>query len=117
MLSEVYETVAHPFLIGVKPMPYETVLVINDGIARTVDLGNPESAIAAKFIFYLRDLFFAHSHLLALTKSYGYGIRTVLAGGERVQYSAEEFTGNSILHHSENSISEFGKKLLNKTFV
>lgn len=117
MLSEVYERVAHPFLIAVEPMPYEIVLVINDGIARTVDLGKPEFADAGQFIFYLRDLFFAHSRLLVLTRSYGYGIRTVLAGGDRVQYSPESFTGNSVLHHSKENISEYGRQLLEKNFV
>lgn len=57
MLSKVYQRAAHPFLIGVDPTPYETVLVINDGIARTVDLGKPEFASAVQFVFYLRDLF------------------------------------------------------------
>lgn len=117
MLSQVYQRAAHPFLIGVDPMPYEIVLVINDGIARTVDLGKPEFASAGQFIFYLRDLFFSHNRLLTLTKSYGCSIRTVLAGGERVQYSPEIFTGNSVLQHDEENISDFGRKLLDKNFV
>lgn len=117
MLSKVYQRAAHPFLIGVDPTPYETVLVINDGIARTVDLGKPEFASAVQFVFYLRDLFFAHNRLLSLTRTYGYSIRTVLAGGERVQYSPETFTGNSVLQHDDVNISEFGRKLLEKNFV
>lgn len=117
LLSKVYKRAAHPFLIGVDPMPYEIVLVINDGIARTVDLGKPEFANAAQFIFYLRDIFFSHCRLLTLTQSYGYSIRTVLAGGERVQYSPEIFTGNSVLQHNKENISDFGQKLLAKNFV
>ncbi len=117
LLSLVYQRAGHPFLIGVEPMPYESVLILNDGVSRTVDLNRPECAHAHQFIFYLRDLFFLHRSLLQLTKSFGYGIRTVFAGGERVQYSPTLFTGNSVLQHDENNISDFGKKLLDKNFL
>lgn len=117
LLNTVYQRVAHPFLAGVEPMPYESILVINDGISRTVDLDKPEFANAASFIFYLRDLFFSHRNLIELTASYGYGIRTIFAGGERVQYSPELYTGNMILQHDEENISDFGKSLLNKNFL
>lgn len=117
MLSQVYQRAAHPFLIGVDPMPCEIVLVINDGIARTVDLGRPEIASAGQIVFYLRDLFFSHNQLLALTKKHECSIRTVLAGGERVQYSPETFTGHSVLQHDEKNISDFGRRLLEKNFV
>lgn len=117
LLSYVYEQVGHPYLIGVEPMPFETVLVINDGIARTVDLDKPEYANGAQFIFYLRDLFFAHKFLVKHLRSAGYGIRTILAGGERVQYSPTLFTGNSLLQHDEKNISEFGRRLLQKNFL
>lgn len=117
LLSTVYQRAARPFLTGVEPMPYESILVINDGISRTVDLDKPEFAHAAIFIFYLRDLFFLHRNLIGLTDSYGYGIRTIFAGGERVQYSPEIYTGNMILQHDEKNISDYGKKLLNKNFL
>lgn len=117
LLSTVYQRAAHPFLTGVEPMPYESILVINDGISRTVDLDKPEFAHAASFIFYLRDLCFSHRNLIGLTGSYGYGIRTVFAGGERVQYSPELYTGNMILQHDNENISDFGKALLNKNFL
>lgn len=117
LLSTVYQRVAHPFLTGVAPMPYESILVINDGISRTVDLDKPEFAHAAIFIFYLRDLFFSHRNLISLTNSYGYGIRTILAGGERVQYAPEIYTGNMILQYDEEKISDFGKALLNRNFL
>ena len=117
LLSMVYQRAAHPFLTGVEPMPYESILVINDGIARTVDLDKPEFSHAASFIFYLRELFFSHRNLIDLTSSYGYGIRAVFAGGERVQYSPELYTGNMVLQHDDDKISDFGKKLLNKNFL
>ena len=117
LLSHVYQRVGHPLLVGVEPMPFETVLVINDGIARPVDLNRPEHADGAQFVFYLRDLFFAHKFLVEKLKAAGYGIRTILAGGERVQYSPSLFTGNSLLQHDEENISNFGKKLLGKNFL
>lgn len=117
LLSTVYQRAGHPFLVGVEPMPSESILIINDGVSRTVDLDKPEYASGASFVFYLRDLFFAHESLVYLTNSQGYGFRTILAGGERVQYSPTIFTGNSFLQHDENNTSDFGSALLNKNFL
>lgn len=117
LLSTIYQRAGHPYLIGVDPMPYETVLVINDGIARTIDLNRPDLTDAAQIIFYLRDIFFLHAHLVEYTRERGFGFRTVLAGGERVQYSPEIFTGNSVLQHDEENISDIGRALLNKNFL
>lgn len=117
LLSTVYQRAAHPFLVGVEPMLYESILVINDGISRTVDLDKPDCTNTVSFIFYLRDLLFSHRNLIELTASYGYGIRTILAGGERVQYSPELYTGNMILQHDKEKISNFGKALINKNFL
>ncbi|MBJ2128433.1 hypothetical protein JC525_05740 [Alteromonas sp. IB21] len=117
LLSAIYQRAGHPYLIGVEPIPYETVLVINDGIARTIDLNRTDLADAVQIIFYLRDIFFLHAHLVDYTRKHGYGFRTVLAGGERVQYSPEIFTGNSVLQHDEHNISNFGRALLNKNFL
>lgn len=117
LLSTVYQRAGHPFLVGFEPMPYESILIINDGVSRTVDLDKPEYANCATFVFYLRNLFFAHKSLVELTKSKGYGFRTILAGGERVQYSPTLFTGNSILQHNKDNVSDFGKALLNKNFL
>lgn len=116
LLSEVYQRVGHPFWVGVEPEPYENVLVLNDGIARTVDIGNVKYARAVQAIFYFRDLVLAHLDLLWLTNRNNLGVRTVLAGGERIQYSPAIFTGNSILLHGD-SPSEWGKRLLEKNFL
>ena len=43
-------------------------------------------------------------------------LRTVLAGGERIQYSQESITGQSMLHYVETP-STWGKTLLNQQFV
>ncbi|WP_350013002.1 hypothetical protein [Pseudomonas asiatica] len=116
LLNEVYQRVGHPFWVGVPPEPFENVLVINDGIARTVDLGAPEYIRAIQAVFYMRDLVLGHLSLLRLTDRYSMGVRTVLAGGERIQYSPALFTGNSILFHSDTP-SEYGKKLLETNFL
>lgn len=116
LLSVVYRSVGHPFWIGVKPSPFEKVLIINDGVARTVDLSQPVHASAIEAIFYVRDLVLGHLSLLRTTTSEGLGVRTVIAGGERIQYSPTQFTGNSFLQHSEQ-ISEHGKKLLEQNYL
>ena len=116
LLSEVYQCVGHPFLVGVEPQPFENILILNDGIARTVDFHNTQYIHAVQAIFYIRDLVLGHLHLLRLTNFHDLGVRTVLAGGERIQYSAETFTGNSILSHNEIP-AEWGEKLLKKNFL
>lgn len=116
LLSEVYQRVGHPFWVGVHPEPFENILIINDGIARTVDLGAPEHTRAIQAIFYMRDLALGHLSLLRLTDHYNMGVRTILAGGEKIQYSPTLFTGNSILSHSNNP-SEYGKRLLKQNFL
>ncbi len=116
LLNEVYQRVGRPFWVGVEPEPYENVLVLNDGIARTVDLGNVQYAQAEQAIFYVRDLVLGHLHLLRLTNRNNLGVRTVLAGGERIQYSPAIFTGNSILLHGDDP-SEGVKQLLKKNFL
>lgn len=117
LLSAVYQIAGHPFLVNLEPIPFESVLIINDGISRTVDLHNLEYSNAHQFIYYLRDLFFAHNNLRKLTHSFGYGIRSVFAGGERVQFSPTFFTGNSVLYHDENNMSDYSKQLLKKNFL
>lgn len=116
LLSEVYQRVGKPFWIGIGAEPSESILVINDGIARTVDLVCPEYGHAVHAIFYVRDLILAQLSLLRLTNQRGLGIRTILAGGERIQYAPEIFTGNLILQHNEIP-SERGQKLLDKNFL
>ena len=116
LLSEVYERVGHSFWTNLPPMAYENVLIINDGVARTVDLDKPEYIQASSAIFYIRDLVLGHLSLLRLTEQYGVGIRTVLAGGERIQYSPEIYTGNSFLYHGDEP-NEHSKQLLEKNFL
>lgn len=115
-LARAYSRLGYPFISGVPPMPTERVFIINDGIARTTDLSDPVHVNPVILIFYLRDLLTAHYQLLNVLVEHGLGLRTVLAGGERCQYSPASVTGQSILHHMEVP-SEYGKHLLGQQFV
>lgn len=115
-LGRAYSRLAYPFISGVPPMPTERILIINDGIARTVDLSDPDHVSPGPLIFYLRELLIAHYQLLNILVSQGLGLRTVLAGGERCQYSAVSVTGQSILHYTGEP-SKYGKHLLEQQFV
>jgi len=115
-LSRAYEQLGHPFIADVPPRPTERVLVINDGIARTIDLSSPAHVEPALLLFYVRDLFIAHFQLMGNLARLGLGLRTVLAGGERCQYSPKSISGESILYHSGDP-SAYGRALLGQQFV
>lgn len=115
-LSQKYLVLGRPLITGVPPMPTERVLVINDGVARTIDLTDPAYIHQAHILFYVRDLLMYHYMLERQLVGYGLGLRTVLAGGQRCQYSPNSSTGQSLLYYT-NEPSAFGKALLNQCFV
>jgi len=114
-LDSAYTVLGNPFIVGAPPMPTERVLIINDGVARTADL-NPQYLDQAVLLFYVRDLFIAHFHLLKTLVGHGLGLRTVFAGGERSQYSPASVTGSSLLQYT-GMPSDFGKNVLAQQFV
>jgi hypothetical protein len=116
LLSNVYETVIGNISAGAEPQPYETVLILNDGIAKTMDIDR-ENNMAFHYVLFFRNQFFLHYWLMSITQQYGYGIRTVLAGGERMEYTNPYLTGYSVLHYNENEVSSYGKSMLNTTYV
>jgi hypothetical protein len=118
LLNRIHQLIAHP-LITIPPVLTEKILILNDGLARTCDLipSIRLSYIAIPFTYYIRDLFFAYKFSLKLCQNFGLGLRAVLSGGERIQYSNETFTGNSILSHDDKNISEFGTELLQTNFL
>ena len=116
ILSIVHRHAVKPLLVNIDPYPHEIILVLNDGVARTVDLHNKNAISYFSLLCYLRDLIFMHANLLEATKSCKLGFRTILAGGEKVQYSSTLFTGESTLFHGDK-ISDFGQKLLDTNFV
>lgn len=115
-LSQAYILLGRPFIAGVPPMPTERVLVINDGVARTIDLVDAKFIHHAQLLFYVRDLLMHHYMLEDFLVKSGLGLRTVLAGGERCQYSPPKSTGHSMLSYT-NQPSDFGRKLLEQQFV
>ncbi len=117
LLSELHSTAGRPMLSLPDPGPNEKTIILNDGVAKTVDLTYIDKLHPYIFLFFLRDLIIAHFNLLEITNSYNAGIRTILAGGERIQYSPNAITGHSILNYNENKISPFGQRMLSTTFV
>jgi len=69
------------------PSPEERILVLNDGIARVVDL--PSGIVMNAMTVLVRDLILTHCQLVYAfhNDALGLGVRTVLAGGERIQYA------------------------------
>jgi hypothetical protein len=114
-LNQAYQIAATPIPLAAISTPQERLLVLNDGIARTIDLpsfgGEPVRAA-----FYLRDVLVKHFHLLPHLVSRGLGLRTVLSAGERIQYAAEKITGNSFLLAGDH-VSEHGKRFSQEEFL
>lgn len=117
LLNEVYSIAGRVFMPNVEPFPSDKILVLNDGIAKTVDLKYKKRLDGYSFLVFLRDSIFNHHILLDITERYGVGIRTIFAGGERVQYSPIKMTGESILYYDVNNISDHGKKMLGTQFL
>ncbi|MGB4061288.1 MAG: hypothetical protein WBK26_13860 [Burkholderiaceae bacterium] len=115
-LSQTYSLLGSPFITGVPPMPTDRVLVINDGVARTTDLVDAKYVQHAQMMFYVRDLLMHHFILERQLVALNLGLRTVLAGGERCQYSPQKSTGQLFLSYT-NEPSEYGKKFLQQQFV
>lgn len=117
LLSSVYLRLSSPFWISVPPFPFETTLIINDGVAKTVDLTNLEHTNGILISKYIEELLIAHYHLLMTTKKYGLGVRIVVAGGERIQYSYNEKTGYSMSFYNTEQISPFTEKMLKQNYL
>lgn len=117
LLEQVHSIAGRPMLVNVDPLPNDKIIVLNDGAARTIDLTHKDKVHGFSFLVFLRDLICSHFLLLSVTKVYKVGVRTILAGGERIQYSSASITGHSSLYYDEEKISDYGKKLLQTTFV
>lgn len=117
LLSDLHSIAGSPSLVNIDPLPNDKIIVLNDGIARTVDLKYKDKMDSGSFLYYLRTLITNHYILLLKTKIYNVGVRTILAGGERIQYSRASTTGHSVLYYDGKNISDFGKKILDTTFV
>ncbi len=117
LLNEVYEITANPLLPNIDPYPNDKIIILNDGIARTVDLKYKKEMDSFSFLIFFRNMIFNHYYLLEITRRYNVGIRTVFAGGQRIQYSRPNTTGHSLLYYDTENVSDYGKQLLDTTFV
>lgn len=117
LLNEVYSVAGRICLPNVDPLPCDKIIVLNDGIARTVDLTYKHKLDGYIFLMFLRDIILNHYTLLRTTSNYNLGIRTIMAGGERIQYSPTTMTGHSILSYDPDNISPYGQKILNTQFL
>ena len=83
------QDLAYFFTMGARSIPSPTseerILVLNDAIARTVDPAHGIDMLA--MTMYVRDLVTTHCQILYNLRSRDLGIRTVLAGGQRIQYA------------------------------
>jgi len=88
---------AYFYKMGAEAIPSPTleerVLVLNDGIARTVDLAHPIDMLA--FLVYVRDLVNMHARIVYSLRQRDLSVRTVLAGGERIQYAPHSETAGT----------------------
>lgn len=115
VLSEAYQRIGMPIHVQLQGAS-EKILVLNDGIARSLDLKDSQATNPITFAFYMRDILNGFFHLREWLADKDLGLRTVLAGGERIQYSPESITGQSMLHYS-GSPSSIGQDFLAKQFV
>jgi len=98
-LGETYDHLCSPMLTDYRDEPSERVIILNDGIGRTVDLPHPKVIDRIRLVRYIRDILIKHFILVSQLTTQGLGFRTVLAGGQRVQYSPERVTGRSVLFY------------------
>lgn len=118
LLRSFYDINGRCLLPGTAPYPYDITMIVNDGIAKTMDLSFTKQFDSYDILFYIRDLFFSHVNFLryhAIPK--GVSLRSVLAGGEFIPYTVSSLTGNSVLQYDENNPSDYGKKILRTTYV
>lgn len=117
LLNIVYEHTADPFWMSLPPLPYEKTLIINDGVAKTLDLKYASANHDHTITHYIKCFINTHFRLLQYTRQFGLGIRTVLAGGHRVQYSPTTKTGNSQLFYDKENKSEIAKQILERVYL
>lgn len=97
------EDLAYFFRMGAHSIPSSTseerILVLNDAIARTVDPAHGMDMLA--MTAYVRDLVITHCQILYGLRTRDLGIRTVLAGGQRIQYAPHEEPRRSTQRNQE----------------
>jgi hypothetical protein len=98
ILSRMHSILAQGWCL---PHP-DKVLVLNDGVARVFDLIHYSHDFVDVMIFNFRDMILRNNTALQLAIKDDVGLRTVLSGGSRVQYSSSLTTGKSFVFTGEN---------------
>lgn len=117
LMNQFYSIAGQVTLPDIPPRPNEKILVINDGIAKVIDLKHIEVLNGFTFLVHLRETLSIHYRLLKLTKMFSVGIRTVFAAGHKMQYTNTSKTGDSFLLYDLNQISDQGKKFLDTQYL
>jgi len=117
ILSDVYSIAALPRLVQYPPKSSERTLVLNDGIARTIDVIGPGDVEKEQWLFYIRDTLVAHYILVPKLREKELSIRSVFAGGQRVQYAPVRVTGKSFLNYDKDRMTKDTRKFLNQELV
>lgn len=112
-----YNIVGSTKLADIYPYPYDCTIMLNDGIAKTVNMSHLIPFNSYDFVFYIRDLLFAHYNFWTIATRFNVSLRSVLTAGEFIPYARNNTKGDSILQYNPNNISEHGKKILNTTYI
>lgn len=112
-----YDVIGSTKLADIYPYPYDCTLILNDGIAKTVNMTNLHPAYSFGFIIYIRDLLISHYNFWRIAKNYNVSVRSVLSAGEFIPYACNNKNGDTILQYNPNNISEYGKQILKTTYV
>lgn len=95
----------------------ERTLILNDGIAKVLKYSNFLRLNSSIILFYLRDLLSSHYVFWKQANKFGISVRSVFAAGEYIPYATNNKTGEVILQYDPENISEYGKQILNTTYV
>lgn len=95
----------------------ERTLILNDGIAKVLKYSNFLRLNSSIILFYLRDLLSSHYVFWKQANKFGISVRSVFAAGEYIPYATNNKTEEVILQYDPENISEYGKQILNTTYV
>lgn len=104
-------------IMGAIHQTEERTLILNDGIAKVLKFSEFICINPYVIIFYMRDLLISHYVFWKHANNFGVSVRSVLAAGEYIPYATNNQTGEVILQYNPENISEYGKQILNTTYV
>ena len=103
---------------GYQPFPHDQTLILNDGIAKTINCSYAnDNSFARQFVYFIKELLQSHYMFYKQSQKFDISVRSVLTTGEFIPYARENITGESILQYDPKNISPGGKKILETTYV